>query len=284
MGVSMASVVQELESVAELCGRIRFSSHAPDLVANLLAPVASFLRAETASFRSLSFAHGTSSPDGVVTLGIAPSVDDAYLTRYFKLDPARRLLQRRFSTPLFANPARPGEWSAEHALSTECRSTAELERFKAEFRQYRNEFLLPNGFFHHLGFCFQEASGRTLLFDFHRPARSRAFGKLELAKANILATYLQAQVARGAERGSVQYRTQADSPLSAREHEVAEAVAFGLSNKQVAARLNISVRTVENHMRSIFAKLSVTTRTRLAAKLREAGPGTDSTRTTGYLS
>jgi DNA-binding NarL/FixJ family response regulator len=55
--------------------------------------------------------------------------------------------------------------------------------------------------------------------------------------------------------------------LSARELEVAEAVALGLSNKEVAASLNISVRTVENHMRSIFAKLSVNTRTRLAAKL-----------------
>jgi DNA-binding NarL/FixJ family response regulator len=47
-------------------------------------------------------------------------------------------------------------------------------------------------------------------------------------------------------------------------------VALGLSNKQIAATLDISVRTVENHMRSIFEKLGVTTRTRLAAKFYEA--------------
>lgn len=258
----MASVIQELENVAELCRRIRFSSNAQDLVVNVLAPVASFLRAETASFRSLSLAHGVAIPDGVVSLGISPSVDDAYLTRYFKLDPARRLLQRRFATPLLANPTCPGEWCAERMSATE------RERFKAEFRQYNREFLLPNNFIHHLGFCFQDAGGRTLLFDFHRPAGASAFGQLELAKANILATYLHAQVAGDARRGSVQCCTPAQSSLSAREREVAEAVAFGLSNKEVAARLNISVRTVENHMRSIFAKLNVTTRTRLAAKLR----------------
>ena len=51
---------------------------------------------------------------------------------------------------------------------------------------------------------------------------------------------------------------------------MAEAVAHGLSNKQIATTLDISVRTVENHMRSIFDKLGVATRTRLAAKLYEA--------------
>ena len=65
---------------------------------------------------------------------------------------------------------------------------------------------------------------------------------------------------------------QVDDQLSAREIEVAAAVALGMSNKEVAASLKISVRTVENHMRSIFAKLRVSTRTRLAAKLREASP------------
>jgi DNA-binding CsgD family transcriptional regulator len=262
----MASVVEELESVADLCGRVRFSSNPPELVANLLAPVASFLRAETASFRTLSFAQGTATPEGVVSLGVARSVDDAYLTRYFKLDPARRLLQRRLAKPLFASPTRPGEWSVERA------SVAERGRFRAEFRQYRKEFLLPNNFVHHLGFCLQDADGRTLLFDFHRPAGAPAFDKLELAKANILATYLHSQVARGGRREAVRYGARGGSPLSAREREVAEAVAFGLSNKELAARLNISVRTVENHLRSIFAKLNVTTRTRLAARLHEAAP------------
>ena len=60
-----------------------------------------------------------------------------------------------------------------------------------------------------------------------------------------------------------------DGRLSTRELEVAETVALGLTNKEVGDALSISVRTVENHMRSIFAKLEINTRTRLAARLHE---------------
>ena len=46
-------------------------------------------------------------------------------------------------------------------------------------------------------------------------------------------------------------------PLSRREMEVAELVADGATNAQVAARLFISERTVESHLASIFNKLGV---------------------------
>lgn len=55
--------------------------------------------------------------------------------------------------------------------------------------------------------------------------------------------------------------------LSAREAEVAELVALGLSNSQIGARLHLSIRTVENHLRSIFRKLNVHNRTALARLL-----------------
>lgn len=49
--------------------------------------------------------------------------------------------------------------------------------------------------------------------------------------------------------------------LTARELEVLELVARGLRNKELAADLKISEDTVQGHMKSIFAKLSVTDRT-----------------------
>jgi DNA-binding NarL/FixJ family response regulator len=51
------------------------------------------------------------------------------------------------------------------------------------------------------------------------------------------------------------------SPLSERELDVLNHVAAGLSNKQIATRLDISEKTVRNHLNRIFSKLSVTNRT-----------------------
>ncbi len=53
-------------------------------------------------------------------------------------------------------------------------------------------------------------------------------------------------------------------PLSARELEILESVTNGMSNKEIANRLNISQQTVKNHMTSILKKLNVQDRTQAA--------------------
>jgi predicted ATPase/DNA-binding CsgD family transcriptional regulator len=62
-----------------------------------------------------------------------------------------------------------------------------------------------------------------------------------------------------------------DNPLTKREQQVAELVAHGLSNKDVAARLVIAPRTAEAHVERILAKLGFTTRTQLAAWITQPG-------------
>lgn len=52
--------------------------------------------------------------------------------------------------------------------------------------------------------------------------------------------------------------------LSRREQQVADAVARGLSNRQIAAELLISRETVKRHLSSIYSKLSVPGRVVLA--------------------
>lgn len=60
-------------------------------------------------------------------------------------------------------------------------------------------------------------------------------------------------------------------PLSERELDVLELIADGLSNRQIADRLYISLHTVKAHTRNIYGKLDVHSRTRAAARARELG-------------
>jgi DNA-binding CsgD family transcriptional regulator len=56
--------------------------------------------------------------------------------------------------------------------------------------------------------------------------------------------------------------------LTVREREVAELVASGLANKEVAGRLFVSRRTVEATLSKVYAKLGVRSRTELASTMR----------------
>src|SRR5262249_23730775 len=53
--------------------------------------------------------------------------------------------------------------------------------------------------------------------------------------------------------------------LARREADVARLVADGLTNKQIGARLFISERTVDSHVRSILNKLGASSRAQIAA-------------------
>jgi DNA-binding NarL/FixJ family response regulator len=67
-------------------------------------------------------------------------------------------------------------------------------------------------------------------------------------------------------------------PVSPREMDVARLIGQGLSNRQIADQLSISIATVERHTANIFNKLGLHSRTQVAVWVTERGllPSADS--------
>jgi DNA-binding CsgD family transcriptional regulator len=61
---------------------------------------------------------------------------------------------------------------------------------------------------------------------------------------------------------------EAESLLTGREREVAELVASGLSNAEIAAKLFVTVKAVEKHLGSIYKKLHFSSRSKLIVYMK----------------
>jgi predicted ATPase/DNA-binding CsgD family transcriptional regulator len=115
---------------------------------------------------------------------------------------------------------------------------------------------------HHLGYH-DECEQRT-----RRALSERAFQNvfqrgMDLSLADAIAYALNEK------QQAAPSPTGAATTLTRREQQVAELVAQGLTNKQIAARLVIAQRTAESHVENILAKLGLTTRTHLATWITE---------------
>ena len=83
---------------------------------------------------------------------------------------------------------------------------------------------------------------------------------------------LDAAIALGLDETSEDpWRAGPSSDLTRREREIAALVATGLTNREIAGKLYLSVRTVEVHVDHILTKLGFRTRTQLAAWIHEEG-------------
>jgi len=57
-------------------------------------------------------------------------------------------------------------------------------------------------------------------------------------------------------------------PLTPRERQVALLAARGLTNRQIATEVGLSIYTVSNHLKRVYVKLEVGSRTELAWRLQ----------------
>ncbi len=125
---------------------------------------------------------------------------------------------------------------------------------------------------------FERARAEFAFGEFLRRARRRTDARGQLASA--LDTFERLGAKLWAERARVELRASGQTArkrdpstiddLTAQELQIAERVAQGLTNREVAAQLFLSPRTIDFHLRNIFRKLGITSRTELARMELEA--------------
>jgi DNA-binding CsgD family transcriptional regulator len=120
---------------------------------------------------------------------------------------------------------------------------------------------------------FEEGRTRLLYGETLRRAKRRAEARQQLSAATAAFAAVGAAAwerrARDELRaaGARLARPASGSALTAQESRVAALVAEGLSNKEIARHLVVTTKTVEGHLRNIFEKLGVTSRTQIARAL-----------------
>ena len=86
----------------------------------------------------------------------------------------------------------------------------------------------------------------------------------EAAISKILATKILKEFAHQSEESVTKANDKTDEQLTPREKEVLVRLSEGLSNKKIAAKLNVSENTVKFHVRNILSKLHLSSRTQAA--------------------
>jgi LuxR family maltose regulon positive regulatory protein len=128
------------------------------------------------------------------------------------------------------------------------------------------------------GLSLAESRGHIRLFVNEGPPMARLLYEAlsrEIAPDHVrqlLAAFPNAEPPEQIERTRAQAPTpDLVEPLSERELEVLALIAQGLTNREIASRLFLSLNTVKAHTRNIYGKLGVHSRTQAVAKAKALG-------------
>ena len=136
---------------------------------------------------------------------------------------------------------------ARHAAALRSRNASELASVASDF----------------------EAMGAMLLAAEAASGAAEAFDRAGDPRAATAALRRSAELAAACEGAATPalFRARPAVPLSGREREIVRLAAEGLASKDIADRLFLSVRTVNNHLQHAYTKLGVTSRAGLAEAL-----------------
>jgi DNA-binding NarL/FixJ family response regulator len=201
-------------------------------------------------------------------LGVAPTLVEAYVGLGRRSEAAALAQQYADDTP---QPAAP----VIAALVARCRALASTdedaaaEAFEAALTAHA---IAPE--------AFEEARTRLLYGAMLRRGGRRVAAREQLRTAHdaFVQMDLTAWVARAADElaatgaSARPRRPLATEPLTSQETRVALLVAQGLSNREVAAALFLSPKTIEHHLSSVFRKRGFRSRTELARTFATGEP------------
>jgi DNA-binding NarL/FixJ family response regulator len=158
-----------------------------------------------------------------------------------------------------------------------CRSDAEVLLAEGRPAEAADQARAAIDHFVHCGHIVRAALARTTLAEALLRSGAVASARDQLGQANQALTAAgaawlaeqtrQAQRRLGARLPRPSRPAGAKGPLTPREYEVAELVAEGFTNRDIATRLYLSPRTVDTHTARILTKLEVTTRAGVARRL-----------------
>lgn len=199
-------------------------------------------------------------------LGVAPTLVEAYLA-LGRTDDATALAER------FATATPPGASPLSLALVARCAALVAVD-LEAAVTSYEAALVAHAEAFE----AFEEARTRLLYGSALRRAGHRVAARAQLSPAleafatMDLTAWERAAADELAATGiSVRRdRGTAPEPLTSQESRVAMLVARGLSNREVAAALFLSPRTVEHHLASVFRKRGFRSRTEVAVAFSSA--------------
>lgn len=167
-----------------------------------------------------------------------------------------------------------GYYSAAKRISRFREKYPIIEDWSQEKRSDRflSEHLYPQGIHYSTGFVILDLYGMPkLLFCMDRTGHTN-YSQEDVETLYYLGRHLNNLFANfyvtlPNENGNIWTKIEADLPLTKRECEIAELLLEGVSPKNIAERLYISVATVYTHIARIHTKLHVSSRQELLIKL-----------------
>lgn len=200
-------------------------------------------------------------PDRVVAQ-VTPHLDDVWVGRFAKLV---------HENPLYRHWLETRDGRAYRFCDVTTREDLESTRL---FR----EVYAPLGINYQIAFSLPSDADRILAIVLHREDRDFTDAErdfLNSARPYLIQVYLNALAYADISRQSSTMLDKAlvATGLTARQAEVVRLVALGASNRDVAAQLGLSDRTVQKHLERAFRTLGVTTRSAAASRAWQLAAG-----------